>query len=61
MQAAPTCPLCAYPVLRHIRAGTIDWLCRYCHQEVPVLASVRGHLLLREEPDRGLLQPPNHS
>ncbi len=37
MNASHTCPLCAHPVLRHIRAGAIYWFCRYCRQEVPVL------------------------
>ncbi len=29
------CPLCSYPLLRHIRGGQPYWFCRHCHQEVP--------------------------
>lgn len=28
-----TCPLCSYPLLRHIRPGKLYWFCRHCYQE----------------------------
>lgn len=28
------CPLCSYPLLRHIRPGRLYWFCRHCYQEM---------------------------
>jgi ribosomal protein L37AE/L43A len=39
MNHPKACPICANQVLRHIRSGTVYWLCRHCRQAVPVLES----------------------
>uniref|UniRef100_A0A832H6A9 Uncharacterized protein n=1 Tax=Oscillatoriales cyanobacterium SpSt-402 TaxID=2282168 RepID=A0A832H6A9_9CYAN len=48
MNAPQTCPLCFHRALRHVRTGTVYWLCRHCHQEVPVLESSPNVQLLQE-------------
>lgn len=30
-----TCPCCSNLLLRHIRHGTLYWLCRSCRAEMP--------------------------
>lgn len=34
----PICPCCSNLLLRHIRQGTVYWLCRSCRAEMPNFA-----------------------
>lgn len=34
MNHAPSCPFCSHVLLRHIRSGSVYWLCRRCREEV---------------------------
>lgn len=34
------CPVCSYPLLRHIRSGRLYWFCHHCFQEAPAVEAV---------------------
>lgn len=57
------CPLCSYPLLRHLRGGQPYWFCRHCHQEVPYSIggdqpNRDGDRELRQEKARVFLNQP---
>ncbi|MGI0488214.1 hypothetical protein ACN4EK_22460 [Pantanalinema rosaneae CENA516] len=34
MNRAPSCPFCSHVLLRHVRSGSVYWLCRRCREEI---------------------------
>lgn len=46
MNHASSCPFCSHVLLRHIRSGSVYWLCRRCREEIvlpPTLLEAAHH------------------